>query len=54
MYINWALRTVDADTSLEDLNLPICGLSAIIALLFLNLKTPPGTFREKIVRLDWM
>ncbi|KAJ6542004.1 MFS general substrate transporter [Mycena vulgaris] len=34
------------------LNLPISCVAAIFVVLFLRLPTPPGTFREKIGRLD--
>ncbi|KAF7328708.1 putative transporter C3H1.06c [Mycena venus] len=35
-----------------DLNLPIAGLAAVFVVLFLRLPTPPGTFGQKIRRLD--
>ena len=38
---------------IADLNLPICAFSALIALIFLNLPTPEGTWRQKLGRLDW-
>ncbi|KAF7333533.1 MFS general substrate transporter [Mycena venus] len=34
------------------LNLPIAGLAAVFVVLFLRLPTPPGTFGQKIRRLD--
>ncbi len=37
-----------------DLNLPISGVAAVAVLIFLKLPTPPGTFAEKIAKLDWM
>lgn len=37
-----------------DLNLPLCGISATLAVLFLNISTPPGTFKEKFLSMDWM
>ncbi|KZS99914.1 MFS general substrate transporter [Laetiporus sulphureus 93-53] len=36
------------------LNLPIAGLAATFVLVFLRLPTPPGTFREKLRRVDWI
>ncbi|EIM89050.1 MFS general substrate transporter [Stereum hirsutum FP-91666 SS1] len=36
------------------LNIPITGLAATLVVLFLKLKTPEGTFKEKISRLDWI
>lgn len=37
-----------------DLNLPINGLAAALVVLFLRLRTPRGSFFEKIKRMDWM
>ncbi|KAI0083281.1 iron permease [Irpex rosettiformis] len=36
------------------INLPITGLAAILVLFFLKLKTPAGTFKEKLLRMDWI
>jgi len=36
------------------LNLPICGLALALVLVFMKLPTPPGTFREKISKMDWV
>jgi len=36
------------------LNLPICGIAILMVTLFLRLPTPPGTFSEKIRRMDWL
>ncbi|KAJ6482029.1 major facilitator superfamily domain-containing protein [Mycena vitilis] len=36
------------------LNIPICGLAAILVILFLRLRTPPGTLREKFARIDYL
>ncbi|KAF8520682.1 MFS general substrate transporter [Gautieria morchelliformis] len=36
------------------LNLPICGVSAIAAAVFLDLPIPPGIMREKVSRMDWI
>ncbi|KAJ7629491.1 iron permease [Mycena polygramma] len=36
------------------LNIPICGLAAILVILFLRLRTPPGTLREKFARVDYL
>ncbi|KAL5536448.1 hypothetical protein ACEPAF_270 [Sanghuangporus sanghuang] len=35
------------------MNLPICGVTACISAIYLNLKVPRGTFKEKILSLDW-
>ncbi|KAH9834528.1 iron permease [Rhodofomes roseus] len=36
------------------LNLPICGVAAIIMIFCLRVQTPPGTLREKLRRVDWL
>ncbi|KAH9834520.1 iron permease [Rhodofomes roseus] len=35
------------------LNLPICGIAAVIMIVCLRVKTPPGTLGEKVRRVDW-
>ena len=37
-----------------DLNLPLTGISMVLCLLFLNLKTPREPFSERFRRIDWM
>ncbi len=37
-----------------DLNLPLTGISMVLCLLFLNLKTPPAPLSERLSRIDWM
>ncbi|KAI0087468.1 iron permease [Irpex rosettiformis] len=36
------------------INLPISGLAAVLVFVFLRLKTPPGTLKEKLYRMDWI
>ncbi|KAJ3559559.1 hypothetical protein NM688_g271 [Phlebia brevispora] len=36
------------------INLPISGFAAVLVILFLRLRTPPGSFREKLLRMDWV
>ncbi|KAK7059979.1 iron permease [Favolaschia claudopus] len=36
------------------LNVPICGLAAVLVVAFLRLRTPPGTLREKLQRIDYI
>ncbi|KAJ7437589.1 iron permease [Mycena galericulata] len=36
------------------LNIPICGVTGMLVLLFLNLRTPPGAFSEKIKKIDFI
>ncbi|THH07858.1 hypothetical protein EW146_g9180 [Bondarzewia mesenterica] len=35
------------------LNIPICGIAAVLMFLFLRVRTPPGTLREKFKWMDW-
>ncbi|THH19084.1 hypothetical protein EW146_g2001 [Bondarzewia mesenterica] len=35
------------------LNIPICGVAAVLIFLFLRVRTPPGTLREKFDEMDW-
>ncbi|CAK5284765.1 unnamed protein product [Mycena citricolor] len=35
------------------LNLPVAGIAGILALVFVRLKTPSGTLREKLGRIDY-
>ncbi|KAL5495946.1 hypothetical protein ACEPAI_1410 [Sanghuangporus weigelae] len=35
------------------MNLPICGITAILVFTCLDLKVPKGTIREKLLQLDW-
>ncbi|KAI0772152.1 Mfs1.2 [Irpex lacteus] len=36
------------------INLPTSGLAAILVFSFLRLKTPPGSLKEKLGRMDWV
>lgn len=45
---------LDISSRGSDLNLPICGVSAMLVARFLRLPTPPGTTREKLAEIDWM
>ena len=35
------------------LNLPLTGIVFAVVALFMNLKVPAGTIREKLGRMDW-
>jgi hypothetical protein len=35
------------------MNLPLTACVSAIVALFMNLKTPPGTMKEKLARMDW-
>lgn len=37
-----------------DLNLPIGGVAALLVVFFMKLKTPEGTARQKLAKIDWM
>ncbi|KIP03771.1 hypothetical protein PHLGIDRAFT_77045 [Phlebiopsis gigantea 11061_1 CR5-6] len=36
------------------LNLPLTAVAAALIIIFLNVKTPRGSFREKLARMDWI
>ncbi|EKM52846.1 uncharacterized protein PHACADRAFT_149773 [Phanerochaete carnosa HHB-10118-sp] len=36
------------------LNLPVSGVAALLVIVFLNLRAPPGSWTEKLGRMDWM
>ncbi|CAK5276094.1 unnamed protein product [Mycena citricolor] len=36
------------------LNLPLSGLAFILVMIFLRVKTPPGTVKEKLAKVDWI
>ncbi|EKM60198.1 uncharacterized protein PHACADRAFT_132704 [Phanerochaete carnosa HHB-10118-sp] len=36
------------------LNLPLAGAAGVLVVLFLKIKTPQGSFREKMARMDWI
>jgi MFS family permease len=36
------------------INLPLTAIVAAIVSVFLKLKTPEGTYREKLQRMDWL
>jgi len=37
-----------------DMNLPICGVAAVFVLLFLRLRTPEGSLKEKASKIDYV
>lgn len=39
-------------SSILDLNIPVCGVAAFLVFMFLRLRTPQGTIREKLARID--
>ncbi|KAJ2998456.1 hypothetical protein NUW54_g7027 [Trametes sanguinea] len=36
------------------INLPLAGIAFSLVALFLRVRTPPGTLREKLARIDWL
>ncbi|KAF7362515.1 Iron permease [Mycena venus] len=50
LFLHFAWAT---SLSLIDLNIPICGAAALLVVLFLRLRTPAGTLREKLGRIDY-
>ncbi|KAF8906624.1 major facilitator superfamily domain-containing protein [Mucidula mucida] len=52
--IGGALADAGAWRWLFYLNLPIAGIACVICFVVMKLPTPPGTFYEKIVKLDWI
>ncbi|KAH9902441.1 iron permease [Cubamyces lactineus] len=51
--IGGALASSGAWRWLFFLNLPLCGLSVIVTIIFLNVHTPKASFREKVLQMDW-
>ena len=39
---------------MADINLPITGAAGLLVLIFLDLKTPEGTLRQKLARIDFV
>ena len=48
------LRQPVDNWSVPDLNLPLAGIAFVLVAVFLRVRTPPGTFREKMARVDWL
>jgi hypothetical protein len=36
------------------INLPLCGLAMLAVLFYLRVRTPPGTVKEKMAKVDWL
>jgi len=36
------------------MNIPVCGIVAALVIFSVQLKTPGGTVKEKLGRMDWM
>ena len=53
MLLNVVDNDYNAHTRISDINLPITGLAMALVVLFLKVKSPGGSFREKVLGLDW-
>lgn len=42
----------EADIKFADINLPLAGIAFALVAVFLRVRTPEGTIREKLGRLD--
>ncbi|GAA5933733.1 MDR family MFS transporter [Sporobolomyces koalae] len=51
--VGGALASAGAWRWLFYLNLPICAIALVLVILFLNVKTPKTTWREKAKMMDW-
>ena len=40
--------------NVQDLNLPVSFVASVSVIVLLDLPTPPGSYREKFKRMDWM
>ena len=38
----------------SDINLPLAGIAFILVAIFLRVRTPEGTLRQKLARVDWV
>ena len=54
LYSAWGCKNRELTRWVSDLNLPICAVAATLIFMFVNLRTPAGSFRDKIGRMDWM
>ena len=44
----------DATSRVLDLNLPLAGIAFVLVAVFLRVKTPEGSMRDKLARVDWL
>ena len=44
----------DTQSNVQDLNLPICLVAGVLVIFLLDLPTPPGSYRDKFMQMDWM
>lgn len=49
-----SLSTMTTSDILLDLNIPICAIAAALFVTFLKVRTPQGTLKEKLRRIDWL
>jgi hypothetical protein len=37
-----------------DINLPLIGFAFFAVVIFLRVRTPPGSVKEKLLKVDWL
>ena len=37
-----------------DINLPLCAICFALVLFFLKVRTPPGSVKDKLSKIDWL
>ena len=45
---------MECSDNVEDLNLPVSFVACLLVVVLLDLPIPKGSYREKIMQLDWM
>lgn len=53
LYVRTFTKTQTADSTPLDINLPLTGLAFGLVWLFLKVRTPDGSIRAKLARVDW-
>ena len=44
----------DESDNIQDLNLPVSFVACLFVIFLMDLPIPPGSYREKLSRMDWM
>ena len=45
---------LEADIDILDINLPLCAICFALVLFFLKVRTPPGSVKDKLSKIDWL
>ena len=45
---------LEADKNIPDINLPLCAICFALVLFFLKVRTPPGSVKDKLSKIDWL